>query len=125
MSDIRRLGAIKRLYMAKLENMPANMPYEERCEGAKRKLDEVLGKEWREEVKRIDLGPIDGEDTSMKHESFQDRLASATRAEGFHGDAVEGLPLPNPKHEEGNKDNEDDENEGGIVSMLMRLIHGK
>jgi len=121
MSDTRRLGAIKRLYMAKLENMPANMPYEERCEGAKRKLDQVLGKEWREEVKRIDLGPIDGEDTSMKHEACQDRLASATRAEGYHGDDVEEMPLPKEEY----KEKEDEEEEGGIIAVLMKMMHGR
>jgi len=105
--------------MAKLEHMPANMPYEERCEGAKRKLDQVLGKEWREEVKRIDLGPIDGEDTSMKHESFHDRLVSASRAEGCDGDDIDGMPLPKEEYKE-----DDEDEEGGIIAMLLKMTHG-
>ena len=42
--------AIRRLYLAKLDKMPSDLPHEERCELARKELDKVLGPIWRDEV---------------------------------------------------------------------------
>ena len=115
MSDPRRISAIRRLYLAKLEHAPNNIPYEERCEFAKSKLDESLGPIWREEVKNIGLDPTGGEDMEMKLDTFYDRLSSETRKEGYHGDDVP--PAPKQEKRPKKKDN--------IILTLVKLLHGQ
>ena len=122
MSEPRRIAAIRRLYLAKLENMPSSMSYEERVQGAKRALDKVLTPQWREEVKAIGLDPTDGAELEQCTENFYDRLTTATQEEGYKGEDVP--PAPKGVNEiERRKDDKDDNS--GIIAMLMKLIHGK
>ena len=140
MSDPRRISAIRRLYLAKLEHMPSNIPYEDRCEGAKRKLDEVLGPMWREEVKNIGLDPTGGADMDNNLDSFYDRLSNATRDEGYHGDDSPHAPLPGEREQKEDKEggcNHDKETScstcgqeskkeepNGLIAALMKMLHG-
>ena len=108
MSDPQRIASIRRLFLAKLEKISEEMPYEERVECARKELDNDLGPMWREEVKRIDLDPT-GEKMEEKADSFYDRLSSATREEGYHGDDVPSAPR----------------DKKSIILKLMEFFHGK
>ena len=113
MSSPERMGKIRRLFLAKLEKMPSDMPHEKRVEAARFELDQVLGPEWRKEVEEagVDLDP-----TGDMAERL-DRLPMATREAGFHGDDI---PMKNKPKEE------DKEDEGtSIIIRLMKFIHGK
>lgn len=104
MSTPERIGSIKRLYQARLAKMPAEMPFEERCECAKKDLDKMLGPMWRKEMELYgeNLDPT-GEVTEEK---LTKRLKKATRKEGYQGEDV------HPPHK-------------SIVKQLMIFFKGK
>ncbi len=108
MSVPQRIAAIRRLFLAKLEKMPADMPHEERVEASRRELDKVLGPSWREEVEAAGAHM----DPTGDMQERLDKLPMVTREEGYHGDDV---PPPIPKKKE-----EDDEE--GITVRIMKVM---
>ena len=106
MSIPERMSAIRRLFLAKLDKMPSDMPHEHRVECARKELDKVLGLGWRDEVQEagLELDPT-GDMTERL-----DKLPMATREEGFHGDDV---PSPEKK-----------KSKGSVVKLLMKFLHG-
>lgn len=106
MSTPERMAAIRRLFLAKLEKMPADMSHDVRVEMARKELDKVLGPVWRMEVEDA------GEDLDPTGDmiSRMDKLPEATREEGFHGDDVPGPEKPKKKE--------------SIIQMLMSFLHG-
>lgn len=108
MSVPERMAAIRRLFLAKLEKMPAHLDHEVRVELARRELDRALGPIWRKEVE--DAG-LELDPTGDMLERL-DKLPMATREAGYHGDDVEP---PQPKKEGRN----------GMIVKLMQFFHGK
>lgn len=113
MSDMDRIRALNRLFQAKLDKMPADMPYEDRIECAKKEMDKCLGPIWREEIKVAGVSPID-EDKKM--DNFYDRVHKLTREEGYHGDDVpEGPKGEEEKRRRGKK---------SIIMNIIKFLHG-
>jgi hypothetical protein len=104
--------AIRRLYLAKLDKMPSDLPHEERCELARKELDKVLGPIWRDEVEAA------GEQLDPTGDMIErlDKLPEATREAGYHGDDVVPPVL--------NKKEEEKEDKNSILLKLIKFLHG-
>ena len=101
MSTPQRIAAIRRIYLAKLAKMPAEMPHDERRDTCRKELDKVLGPVWREEV------AASGEELDPTGDMFDrlDKTEEATKDEGYQGDDVP------PPHK-------------SIIKKLMAFFHG-
>ena len=116
MSDVDRIVAIRKLFISKMEKMPADMPHEERIEKAKLALDKVLGPIWRDEIEDVDLDPI-GDKQTNSLEPFYDKLRKALQDEGHHGGDT---PCAPEDASELNKRKDKD----SIIGRIMAFIHG-
>jgi hypothetical protein len=111
MSEPRRMAAIRRLFLTKLEKQPSDAPHELRVERARKELDKALGPIWREEVRKAGV-ELDPTGDMIEKDDMQERLDNlpmATRDEGYQGLDVEEPVERKKKPEE--KD-----------SMFVRLV---
>ena len=109
MSVPRRMAALRRLFLAKLEDMPSDMPEEARAEAARNELDNVLGPEWRKEVEDAGFGM---DPTGDEGDSMANRLQQASVNEGFDGGNIPEAP----KVEKLDK--------ASLIERLSKFIHG-
>jgi hypothetical protein len=97
-------GALKRIYIAKMEGLPREMSYPEKCSCVDHDMRLEFGPKWKEEM--------DGEGGLEVSEELEDKIYSATRKEGYHGDDV-------PPGEGGSGKAEKVK---GLVEALMRFL---
>ena len=117
MSDPRRIAAMRRLFITKLNATPSHKPHEERVEMARKELDKALGPVWRDEVEGAGFGM----DPTGDMGSRLDRLQDATKEAGFSGDDV---PPKRPVAVNVSKieDEEEDEDESSVPDIMLRLM---
>ncbi len=110
MSEPRRMGILNKLFKSKLEEMPSDVPPEDRDELAKLAIDKLLGRGWRGEIEDAGHG---------MDPTGDDNLKAAMCSCGHKGDDIP----PYTKNMHKSKD-DDDESGGGIMIRLMKLFNG-
>ena len=108
MAEPRRMSAIRRLFISKLDAMPSDVPHSIRVEMARSELDKALGPMWREEAK--EAGHMMDPTGDMLER--MDKLPEATCEAGYAG---EDVPPPEKKMKH-----------NPVIIKLMKFFgHGK